>query len=384
MLPDRHREVLRHLWVAGRLSRSELHQRTGMTPNGAGAVAQAMLDDGLLRECSPEPSGGGRPRVPLEINPNVRHVIGLSIAPGRVEAARLGLRGQVLGAALSRAVAEPDQLIPAATGLLKKTLNHQSLAIGASVTGFVDPEGREILFSSATAALGAVSLKPLYERAGAVPIVLGNDMHALAARWQLTHWAEESRDVLLIGLDDGSLGAAILIDGRPNRGCVTAGNELGHNRFPVDTARCYCGHHGCLERIFSSDFLIRNGAPRGTQLAEHVARFDGKGDEPLEKAMNYLATGIANAVNFIRPSRLVLVSRLARYPRFTDLLIRVTRSLLLTEIADRVSIDLWDQPAINTGETAAWLALASLFYEGWARNNGMSGTDRPQNQAEFV
>jgi predicted NBD/HSP70 family sugar kinase len=370
MLPDRHREVLRHLWAEGRLSRSELHRRTGMTPNGVGVIAEAMLDDGLLRECSPEPSGGGRPRVPLEIDPGVRHVVGLSIAPGRVEAARLGLRGQVLGTAASRAVAKPDQLVPAAVGLLKKMLNGQSLAIGASVTGFVDPEGREILFSSATPGLGAVSLKPLYQRAGAAPIVLGNDMHALAARWQLTHRAQEGRDVLLIGLDDGSLGAAILIDGRPNRGCVTGGNELGHNRFPIDTARCYCGHSGCLERIFSSDFLIRNGAARGTQLAERVARLNDGRDEPLEKAMNHLAAGLANAVNFVRPNRLVLVSRLVRYPRFTNLLIRLTRSLLLTEIADRVGIDLWDQPAINTGETAAWLALASLFYEGWTRTNG--------------
>ena len=38
---------------------------------------------------------------------------------------------------------------------------------------------------------------------------------------------------------------------------------------------------------------------------------------------------------------------------------------LLVQLADRVHIDLWDQPALNTAETAGWLALASLYRDGW-------------------
>ena len=58
--------------------------------------------------------------------------------------------------------------------------------------------------------------------------------------------------------------------------CI-AGNELGHTRFFVDTEKCYCGHPGCLERIFSTDFLQRQGAPADVPLADQIARFDGSG-----------------------------------------------------------------------------------------------------------
>ena len=81
--------------------------------------------------------------------------------------------------------------------------------------------------------------------------------------------------------------------------------------------------------------------------------------------LKYIAMGIANAINFVRPDRLVLVSPLMRYAPFADALQRAIRSLVLIELADRVRIDLWDQPAARSAETAGWLALASLYCEGW-------------------
>jgi predicted NBD/HSP70 family sugar kinase len=366
----RQQEILRHLWVEGPLSRSELHLRTAFTPNGVGTLAESLLKAGLIRERPADPSSGGRPRVPLEIDPGSRHVIGLAVNPGHVEIARVGLRGQLLGAATLREVARPGELVKAASSLLGKTLNRQSLALGMSVTGFVDPEAREILFSSATAGLGTVSLQKLYEEVGDLPVFLGNDMHACAARWMLTHRAQEAEDALIVSLDDGAVGTSILIEGRPNRGCVTAANEFGHSRFFVDTAKCYCGHTGCIERVFSSDFLARQG--NSASLGEQIALFDGSNNPGLLELMKYLSMGLANMVNFVRPCRLVLVSRFMRFPAFADALVRSTRGLLLANIGERVNIDFWDEPAANTAETAGWLALAALFYRGWTRPRSSS------------
>ena len=98
-------------------------------------------------------------------------------------------------------------------------------------------------------------MEPLYEMAGDRPLVLENNMHALAAWWLLMHQAESDEDVLLVSIMDGQMGAALLIDGRPNRGCATGANEIGHMRFFVDTETCYCGHPGCLERVVSTEFM---------------------------------------------------------------------------------------------------------------------------------
>src|SRR5947209_6356553 len=117
MLEPRQREVVRTLWEQGRLSRWELHERTGLTPNNVGSLADTLLKQGVLRECAPESSGAGRPRVPLEIDPARRYVVGLAIAPGKVEAGRVGLRGTPIGSPVSKTVEEPAKLIPAAASV---------------------------------------------------------------------------------------------------------------------------------------------------------------------------------------------------------------------------------------------------------------------------
>ena len=82
--------------------------------------------------------------------------------------------------------------------------------------------------SSAIPDQRAISLQPIYDAAANCPLVIANDMQALAVRWMLTHRAEITNDVLLVGFVDGSMGAAMLLEGRPNKGCVMACNELGH------------------------------------------------------------------------------------------------------------------------------------------------------------
>jgi predicted NBD/HSP70 family sugar kinase len=370
-LDARQREILRLLWREGRLSRWELHRRTGVNPNAVGMDVAALLNEQIIRECPSEVAGPGRPRIPLEIDPSVRHVVGVAFSPGKVEAGRLSLRGAPLGRPLSRSTSDPAKTIAAAQALLRETMNDQTVAIGLSVTGFVDPSQKATLLSSSFAGRTA-SLAPLYETAGDTPLILENNMHALAAWWLLIHQAESDEDVLLVSLNDGQLGAALLIDGRPNRGCVTGANEFGHMRFFVDTETCYCGHPGCIERIVSTEFLRRRGVSGGTVM-EHAARFGAEGDggdaDVAEKAMaqvlDYLSAALANAVNFIRPNRLVLTSEMTRFPAFTDSLVRAIRSRLLLELVKRVRIDLWDQANSHSAETAGWLALATLYREGW-------------------
>jgi predicted NBD/HSP70 family sugar kinase len=377
VIDTRQRKVFRVLWSEGRLSRSELHQRTGLTPNGVGALAEAMLRDGLLRECPAAGAGAGRPRVPLEIDPARRHVIGLAIEPGRTDVCRLGLAGSVLDRVHTRECADTARLIPTAAALLDKHRDRRTLGIGVSVTGFVDPARRSLLFSSAMKGGPAADLSPIFDAAQNIPVVLENDMHALAARWLLTHRADHQQDVLLVWIEDGRLGAAMLVNGRPNRGCATGANELGHTRFFVETERCFCGHSGCLERIVSSEFLaLRDRANRSRagpelSLAQRAARFQCLGQDPaLDEMTRYLACGLANSVNFVRPHRLVLVSAFTRYPAFADALLRLTRAMLLPQLADRVRLELWDEPGAGSAEVAAWLAMAELLHGGWNQADG--------------
>ena len=378
-LLTRHRKLLQAIWRERALSRRELHQRTGMRPNTLGSDAAGLIKAGILRERQTTSRGAaagrGRPRVPLEIDPARRHVVGAAVRPGHVEVGRLNLLGEMVGELRTQAVRDASSLVSSLTELLEQQVDSQTFAVGMTIPGFVDPAKHSILFSSALVGSnrGPVSLQPAYDVARGMPIVLENDMHALAARWLLTHQGQQQEDVLLVYFEDGQLGSALLIDGRPNRGCVTGANELGHTRMPVETEVCYCGHPGCLERICSTDFLHRQDRDGNSTLAERVSSFDGS-DKALKRLLDLLAMGVANAANFTRANRLVLVSELTRQFHFTDALIAAIRQHLLTELKERVRIDHWDQAAARTAETAGWLALASLYYEGWHQSAPRSTT----------
>ncbi|MEX2216840.1 MAG: ROK family protein [Phycisphaeraceae bacterium] len=393
MIASRQRILLQTLWNEGPLSRWELHERTGIRPNTVGADTAALLDDGILREGKPTstPRGKGkpkesgidlngkgrrmrgRPRVPLEIDTDRRHVLGLAIRPGRVELARLNLQGELLAPPSDRPISDAGRLIRAARDLMKENLDENTLCVGLCTPGFVDPGKHAILLSSAWPGQGEVSLQPIYETAGKTPYILENDMHALAARWMLAHRAEQSEDVLLVYFDDGQLGSALLVNGRPNRGCVTAANELGHTRMPVETERCYCGHVGCLERICSTDFLVRQGRKKGT-LRDRAGDFNHS-DEAMSKLIELLAMGISNAANFTRANRLVLVSELTQYQTFADAIVDSVRGQMLAEVSARIEIDLWNHPASQNAENAGWLALASLYCDGWMASDGTAAAE---------
>ncbi|MGC4006635.1 MAG: ROK family protein [Pirellulales bacterium] len=366
LLDLRQRELLRFIWRENRLSRWELHERTGVNPNAIGIEAAYLLQLGILREGAPESVGQGRPRTPLEIDTATRHILGVSLGPGQVEIAKLNLRGQLLGKTTQQSVETPAEAIAVAQRFIKQNIKEQTLAVGISSPGFLDAEKKAILFSSVTRTAQPLQIDGLYQAAGGKPIVFENDMHALAVRWLLTHLAEEHEDVLLAFLGDGRLGAAMLVEGRPNRGCLIGANELGHTRFPIETDPCYCGQIGCLERICSTAFLQRLNPEysKDATIFERTAR-SADDDHAIQRLSQLLAMGLSNSVNFMRPNRLVIVSELTRYAGFSDALLRLIRGGLLFELVNHVRIDLWDQPGAVSAESAGWLALAGLFQEGW-------------------
>lgn len=365
LVQERQRKILHALLQAGRLSRSELHAVTGIRKNTICDDTAELLDQGILRELDALRAQRGRPRTPLEIDPDRRHVVGLAIRPGHVEVNRSNLIGQPIDEPQRKNVRQPNALISTAAELLASRLDSSTLSVGLSTPGLIDQQQHRLLLSSVAPESGVVSLEPLFAVGGQTPVILENDMHAIAACWLLTHRQDPLRDTLLVYLDDGQLGGSLLIAGRPNRGCVHGANELGHTRLGVETDVCYCGQVGCLERVLSTPFLHRLGCANLT-LDQAIASFDG-GDAALRRIIDLLGMGIANAVNLTRVDHLVLLGAFNPYASFTEALINSIRSQVLGAMATKVEISLWGEQQSRNAFNAGWLALANLFYEGWDR-----------------
>jgi predicted NBD/HSP70 family sugar kinase len=381
ILPSRYGEVLRLIRRHGPLSRQELHQAMQLRPNTVGEVVAEMLRQGLLRESPSRSVGLGRPRQPLEIDERNARVIGVAFEAGRVSACDVNLLMRRLGPLYEHASRSADDLVAAACSFVEKIGREGVLAVGISTTGFADPEARCILRSSATAPRVCTPLSRLYAAAGERPVLLANDMHALAASWLLSQPRECHEDVLLTHMQDGALGAAFLVAGKPNRGCITGGNELGHMRWPVLTEVCVCGRTGCLERICSSAYLRHLSGDGTADLVTCLRSFDPH-HRPLVQILDYVVASLANLVDFLRPHRLVLSGPLPQCPAFGNYVSQALRRSVLIPLGDRMRIEIWDQHGGTPAESAACLALAAIYQsEAPGRRSGRGGL-RPRREKD--
>ena len=367
MLPHRQCQVLRLIRRHGPIGRKEISRLLDMHPNIVGNLVGSMIDEGIIREGASDALGRGRPRVPLEVDPVTRFMLAATINSSEVCVCRINLLGQVTGNTLTKTIRKSTFPAEVAADLLRRLDGENALGVGISVSGFVDPDDPCTLLLSSVASKGCSNdLSPLYNVVGDRPLVLENDMHALAAQWALSQSDQSHEHILLVQIRDGALGAAVLVDGQPSHGGVAGCNELGHVRFFVETEPCFCGKVGCLERICSSSFLRLQGAPAKTTLSDAISGMNKTPIPQMQKLIEYLGAGLANAVNFIRPDRLVLASPFVHNQAFSARLQREVRDGMLSPIADRLHIDLWPlEDAHPSVRSLGWLALAPIYLENW-------------------
>lgn len=354
--------ILSAVWRTPGLARSDLRDIVGLHVNTVTRMVAALLRKGYLREGgAPQRGRQGRPRIPLEVDPTRMCVGGIAIGAGAVESVVLNLLGEPLGDVARLEATGAVRVARATSGLLRGVLRRRPLALGISVTGFVDPVSPRILFSSATPG-EEMDLAPLLRRARGTPVVLNSEVHALSTRWLMGHRAAEHDDTLVVTLEDGAVGASLLVEGHPNKGCVLGGNELGHMTLGVTTAPCYCGGNGCVERVFSSDFLHRCGGS-GTLAGAFAA-------SPIpaaaQRIVDLAAAGLANATVFARPRRLVVAGTPGTSAVFREALERAWRRWLPEVFRDRVVLEWYGTKATVSAETAGWLAISRIVREGGA------------------
>jgi predicted NBD/HSP70 family sugar kinase len=376
----RQREQLRTVLNAGRCSRSQLHADLGIRKNTVTQDVAKLLQARLLRACASVAQSVGRPRLPLEIDPQSRWVIGLAIEPRVIHCGRVNLLGEPMEADAVHKVRAAAQLVDEAARMVKERVGTGLLAVGLSLPGFIDRENQRVLFSSVWPRAGAISLAAIAAAAngasdptlagtgavaGAVPLIVDNDLHAVAARWLLRHGGAGQGDRLIVFLGDGQVGSTLLIEGKPNRGCVAGANELGHLRLGVETDRCYCGHTGCLERICSTGFLRRLGHEGATLPQLAAAGADGAKAPAMKRLLDLTASALGSAINFCRCGQVTLLTDMPAAEPFLDAVADRTRDFLLRELRDRVSFELRAKIEPRSAATAASLALAQLYLPQW-------------------
>ena len=116
---------------AAGLSRTEIAERTGLSPQAVTNVSRRLLDAGLIRESGTVISGPGKPRTMLQLEPGGSFALGVHVDPAVVTYVLLDLHGTV--------VAHAQTPTPSASKLpmMKPTTSSPSSTTrGQAVVGF--------------------------------------------------------------------------------------------------------------------------------------------------------------------------------------------------------------------------------------------------------
>lgn len=164
------------------------------------------------------------------------------------------------------------------------------------------------------------------ERLG-LPTYIDNDANVAALAEQRAGAARGAEVALMLTIGTG-IGGGIVIGGKPFRGSIGAGAELGHIVVDLDGPRCQgaCPGRGCLEAIASGTALAREGmaaaarAPgsalgkalangreiTGKQVTAAARAGDATAIEVVREIGRRLGAGITGLVNAFNPEFVVI------------------------------------------------------------------------------
>ncbi|MGW3555911.1 ROK family transcriptional regulator [Streptomyces sp. NPDC000963] len=331
-------DLLRGAGEAG-ISRLELAERTGLTPQAVSKITARLRAEGLATEAGHRASTGGKPRTVLRLVPSAVHAVGVHLDRDELTALLTDLAGTAV--ALRR---RPVDLGAGAGPVLDAVTEEVRALLGEG------GEGRAVLGA------GVAMPGPLDHRAGVpgrvtgfpewaghpvraelarrlgLPVVLDKDTNAAALGLAVRPGAPGSFAYVHLGT---GLGAGLVLGGAPLRGDRTGAGELGHQTVQLDGPPCDCGGRGCLE------VLCLAAVARG----EHAG------------AARILGAGAANLVRLLDIDQVLLGGRvvLAAPEVFADGVREVLAGLGLTAPVGVVA----ERDAVAEG--AAWLTLAPVF-----------------------
>lgn len=351
------------------ITRAEISARTGLSRTAVGSRLTALLDTGLVIECQPAASTGGRPATQLSFNADAGVVLSVAVGISRTRLAVCNLAGAVLALADidSEVALGPDDLMPDVVKgldvLLEQFPGASVYGVGLSLPGTVDA-GRGCSCGSAILrGWDGVDLRPYLgalPRLSGQPVVLDNDANAIAL-------AERGGDddVLVLKASSG-LGAGIIAGGVLLRGADQAAGEFGHNKIAAAAGLgCRCGDTGCLEAIAGGWAIVRALQQQGRPVRHlrDVAELAHDGDPEARRMVRdsgrYVGEGIAPAVNLLNPASIVVAGDMAGVH---EIFVAGLRETLYRNATAQATSALRVRPAIH-GDRSATVGTAAIVLD---------------------
>jgi N-acetylglucosamine repressor len=341
------RRILEMIQAEGGLSRADLVRLTGISPPTVSKLVRSLLSARLLEEGDAAGTALGRPARVLRPANRAASVLGAVVDIRECSIAATGLDGQLQDERIVR-FATPDTyselldaLVKHSRKLIPRRAKSTTLALGITAPGLIDRQQQKMLLSANMHQLdGRYLAGDLKKRLGLRTILL-HETDALCLGERAFGQARGMDNFALVDAT-GGLGAAVMSGGHVMAGHSGLAGEIGHITVEPEGVRCGCGNVGCLETVASDMALasmISAKAGKTMNIAkafEAVRSGELNADAELDRAVEFLAIGIAALVNIFNPAAVLVLARMfdIREGLFEQLLEIVQRRALSPVVAD--------------------------------------------------
>jgi glucokinase len=239
------------------------------------------------------------------------NVIGVDVGGTKILAGVVGRDGTVVRESeYPTPLTSEDALLDGLEAAARELLDESVVAIGFGVPSRIDQRVGVAIASANIPLLGVPLRDVMHERLG-LPVAIENDANAAAIAEWVAGAGRGTTDMVMLTLGTG-VGGGLILGGRPYRGSIGAGVELGHVVIVHDGAPCSCGGRGHLETYVSgtaADGVAREAfGPDADahQLVRLAREADPKAVELLAEIGRKLGSGIGSLINTFDPEVIVI------------------------------------------------------------------------------
>ncbi|MDJ0339961.1 ROK family transcriptional regulator [Streptomyces sp. H10-C2] len=330
----------------GGISRLELAERTGLTPQAVSKITARLRAEGLAEESGRQASTGGKPRTELRLVRRARYAAGVHLDRDELTVVLADLAGERVDARTSpldfgRPADEVLDAVAREVRALSAGREPGILGVGVASPGPLDHASGVLHRVTGFPDWDGFPLRDALALRLGLPVVVDKDTNAAAlAVLGGGPDADAGGSFAYLHLGTG-LGAGLVIEGALYRGDRTGAGEFGHQVVQLDGPVCECGNRGCIEAM----------------CLAAVDRGDTAG------AAYLLGVGAANLVLLLDIDRVVLGGRtvLADEGLFGREVAAVLSERTARSVGRTVPVSVASGGVRVVADGAALLVLASLF-----------------------
>lgn len=335
----------------GALPRKDISSILNLTPAAVTIITNEMLEEKILCEKGQQVEVNkrvGRKKILVDINYNLKYIVGVSIESETINIGLCNLKGEVVDSQEFKILQESNE---SKLDILKLISNNcinllwennikkqDILGMGVGIVGSVDA-----LNGISKNAYGIfkknVPIKKILEEYLDIPVCVDNNVRALAMA-EIDFKSSETKENNMIFVKYGpGIGTAIVINNEIYKGSNNNAGELGHIIVKHPGETCKCGKRGCLETIASQSaifiktkkFFSAENTPFLYGITEgkienisllYIIESAQNGDTHvctiLDEAAFYFAMALSTAITLYDPKQVVFYGEAFIYDLFID------------------------------------------------------------------